>query len=140
MPTFKKVGIVSGLASGLVAIGAAVAVAATSGSVDLSTTGVHFTGSYVFYAQGTNQGGFGYPGKVCDTASDGNSVFVQAQTEGYGYGGRVYDSSGNGTCVSENNYVYDPSALYVNSGRIQTCQDRGTLFSDLCKASPIYYR
>ena len=65
---------------------------------------------------------------------------MQAQVEGYGYGGRVYDRAGNGTCAYENYYVYDPSATYVDGGKIQACQDRGTLFPDICKASPEYYR
>lgn len=116
------------------------AIAATSGGVYLSTTGATFNGSYVFYAPGQNRGGFGYPGAVCDTLSDGNSPFVWAKTEGYGYGSKTYDNSGSGTCVYEANYVYDPSAVYVHSGTIQVCRDRGFFLPDNCATSRTYYR
>ncbi|GAA4841378.1 hypothetical protein GCM10023221_19130 [Luteimicrobium xylanilyticum] len=132
---FKRGAFVAVTTAACLAVGTVVAVAATSHPLTLSTTGVKFSGSYVFYASGTNDGGLGYPGNICDTSADGNSVFVHAKVEGYGYGSKTYDKKGNSSCQSENMYSYAPGDLYVNYGWVQACQDRGTLVSDLCKAS-----
>ena len=125
--------------SALAIVGGGAAFAASSGSVSLATTGVKFTGSYVFYASSVNRGGMGYPGSICDTATDGNPVRVHAKVAGYGYGASTWERRGNGYCTSENAYAYDPAANYVTQGMIEACQDRGVL-PDLCKASPTYKR
>ncbi len=139
----KAGSIVAALVATLALCGAAVASAATvptrTGASNLSTTGVSFTGHYSFHSPGYDHGGMGYPGKICDTSADGNPVRVHAKVEGYGYGSSTWERRGNGNCTTEDQYVYDPAALYVTQGKIEACQDRGVL-PDLCKASPTYYR
>ena len=128
----------------LLALTAALAIsaivsAATSGQVSLRATGVRFDGRYNFFPSSANHGGMGYPGFICDTSTDGNPVRVHAKVEGYGYGPSTWERRGNGNCAAENKYVYDPAALYVLTGKIEACQDRGIL-PDVCRASPTYAR
>jgi len=120
---------------------AAVAVSTGGGEQDLSTTGVSFKpGYYYFNAPSVSQGAFEIYGDLNDTAADGNAVFVHAKVEGYSYGTRVYNSGGAGTSKYVDRYYYAPDETYVTSGQYQACQDRGTLYSDLCATSSVKYR
>lgn len=89
-------------------------------------------GYWKFYPKGENHGGFYYSGYLKDTAKDGNSVFVHGKVEGLGYGRKEYNKGGAGTSEFKDQLLYDPDVLYVSRGLVQACQDRGTLFSDLC--------
>jgi len=110
----------------------------SSGSFSLSATGVSFsTGQYVWQPAGgcpAVSAGFDYSGWLLDTAADGNSVFVHAKVDGYGYAPRTYNSDGNGSqlYVSESNIHASGQDCYHTSGRVEVCQDRGTLFADVC--------
>lgn len=135
----RKILATIGLSVALLAIGAIAANAGnpnqtTHGADNFSFTGASFAGSWYFYATGTNNGGYGYPGKLCDTnTSDPYDVFVHAKTEGYGYGTRTYSIGGPGGCVNENMYVYDYQATSASYGNTQVCVDRGTLLPDICQ-------
>ncbi len=75
---------------------------------------------------------FYYTGYLKDTSSDGNSVFVHGKIEGYGYAPKYYVTSGNGTGATKSAYVYSNSITVAQNARVEACQDRGTLYSDLC--------
>jgi len=121
-------------------VGSTVALAASSGAVHLSTTGVSFNGSYRFLPTNEGHGGFLYEGQLCDTSSDGNAVFVHATADGFGYGRRTYERDGNHHCKDISVESYQLDTPYTKSAKIQVCQDRGTLFSDLCATSTTYHR
>lgn len=56
---------------------------------------------------------------------------MHATIEGYGYAPRHYQGGCNTqSYVSE--WIYSNDITYASSGKVQACQDRGTLFTDLC--------
>ena len=138
----QKAIMIGGAASAVVAGLAPAALASTNvGPVELSATGVTFGGFYGFYEAGAvTHGGFSYNGGLCDTAQDGNGVFVHGKVEGYAYGTKYRNSGGVGTCKDvASPIMWDPQATFTYTGRVQTCQDRGTWIPDLCDAET-YYR
>ncbi len=138
----KRVGAVVALAAGLVMVGA-MAFAAT-GTFQLSATGVLFNGAgggdadWKLWADGNgpsyypHNGGLQYYGYLRDKAADGNNVFVHAKVEGNGYATKIYNNDGNNSKLWVDQYVYAPDNEVAGNGRIEACQDRGSLFSDLC--------
>lgn len=135
-PHMKKV--LSASIFAAVAVVLAACQPSSSGTFQLSATGVQFnSGKYTWLAFAGCDGvakGYDYSGSLKDTAADGNAVFVHAKVDGYGYAPRIYNSNGNGTSrsVSQSNIHASGSACYHESGRVQVCQDRGTLFPDVC--------
>jgi hypothetical protein len=114
------------------------AFAASTGTFSISKTGVAFnTGKYSWLAikgcSGDSEG-FTYSGSLKDTAADGNAVFVHAKVDGYGYAPRIYNSSGSGSskAIAQTNIHATGSVCYHTSGNVEACQDRGTLFPDIC--------
>jgi hypothetical protein len=109
-----------------------------SGTFQLSATGVAFQdGNYTWLASsgcGAPAEGFDYSGFLKDTAADGNGVFVQAKVDGYGWTPRIYHSGGGGTrrWIDRSNVHVDGDVCYHETGKVQVCQDRGTLFPDSC--------
>jgi hypothetical protein len=128
-------------ATAVAGVGSSVALAASSGAVHLSTTGVSFNGRYRFLPTNdlTDHGGFLYQGQLCDTSSDGNPVFVHATADGFGYGRRTYERGGNHHCKEISVVSYQLDTPFTKSAKIQVCQDRG-IFSDLCATSTTYHR
>ena len=125
-----SVGVLGGL---IVAAGAAGALAAEDGNFSLGTTGVTFTsGYYKFKNGGSNDIDFHYSGYLKDTQADGNNVFVHGKVAGYGYGTKMYNNGGSGSVQFKSQYLNDPAASRVDTARVQACQDRGTLISNLC--------
>jgi hypothetical protein len=111
---------------------------AKSGTFSLSTTGVQFnSGAYTWLASPDCSGeseGFDYSGYLKDTAADGNAVFVQAKVDGYGWTPRIYQSGGSGTqkWIDRRNVHVSGDVCYHTTGKVEVCQDRGTLVPDLC--------
>ena len=137
------------LAFVLLGVGATSAYAAGSGTIPtLSTTGASFTsGSWSFdpwpcnsSCYGGTISGFNYSGSLDDTLSDGNSPYIQAQTDGYGYATRIYNKNGSGTSLWVGQKVYDSNGDPAGTAHVQLCRDRGTFFSDNCVTSTAFLR
>jgi hypothetical protein len=135
------------VATMVVALGLGVAApvfAATSGTFTLGTTGVAFnSGTYQYGVRlscgpsNPSGSGFTYSGYLKDTSKDGNAVFVHAKVYSYGYAARVYNSDGNGTSKYVSQLIKPPGDCWADSARVEACQDRGSLFSDLCNDKAI---
>lgn len=107
----------------------------------LGSTGVNDANGYsLFYASSVNHGGMEYRGDLQDTSRDGNAVYVEAKVEGYSWGGRIYNAKDASTAKHFDQVSYDPSALYVNSGKVHACRDRGTLGADNCRETALMTR
>ncbi|MEO6627982.1 MAG: hypothetical protein ABIP03_05375 [Aquihabitans sp.] len=78
-------------------------------------------------------------GDLKDTSADGNGVFVHAKVDGYGYTPRIYNSGGNGTslAINRSNVHVTGDVCYHETGKIEVCQDRGTLFPDVCTSKSL---
>lgn len=122
-------------AASLVAMaGSALAYAGSSGGFQLGTTGVQFqNGYYTFLNYEAND--FYYQGDLKDTARDGNSVFVHAKIDAYGYSQRLYVTCGSGCSVFKSQYLNSYDITKASNARVEACQDRGTLYSDLCDSA-----
>ena len=134
----KKLLSASAFAGALLLAAAVPALAASSGTFSLGATGVQFnSGKYAWLAVSGCSGnaeGYNYSGSLKDTAADGNGVFVHAKVDGYGSAARIYHSGGSGTSrsLSQPNIHSNGSVCYHTSGRVEVCQDRGTLIPDIC--------
>ena len=138
----KRVAAIATAAAGLLMFGGMAF--AETGTFWLENTGVRFNGpngsnaDWKLWANGNGPayqdccGGLQYQGYLRDIEPDGNNVFSHAKVAGYGYATKIYNNGGNGTKKWVDQYVWDPQATRVDDGRIEACQDRGTLFSDLC--------
>ena len=137
----KKVVLAAAVAS--VAIVLAACQPAQSGRFELNATGVALEGGrYTWLASsGCDHPaeGFDYSGYLKDTAADGNGVFVQAKVDGYGWTPRIYHSGGSGTrkWIDRRNVHVTGAVCYHETGRVQVCQDRGTLFPDICRTKDL---
>lgn len=109
------------------------AYAARTGSFSLKTTGVTFaSGTFEFLNNGYDPEDFKYAGNLKDTAADGNAVFVHGKVDSYPYEAKLYNSGGNGTTLYKSQFLDAWGETRVATARVQACQDRGTLISDLC--------
>lgn len=112
--------------------GSALAYLGSTGTFSLSTTGVAFNSAfYEFHNFETYD--FLYGGYLRDTGCDGNGVFVHAKIEAYGYAPRLTHGGCN-TQSYKSQWIYSNDITYASSGRVEACQDRGTLYTDLCNA------
>ncbi|MGA5068081.1 hypothetical protein ACPB9E_30615 [Streptomyces exfoliatus] len=124
MKTNMRKGIAAAsLAAAVVVGGASAAIAGSgNGSIWVGNTYAHISGSIYWWPSGSNHGGMQVSGNLYDDEGDSNSVKVQGQVSGYGYTTLWTNSKGNGTYVYGSKVVYDPAALYVNYGHVQTCR------------------
>lgn len=90
-------------------------------------------GSYRFYYSEPSRD-VATTGNLGDTRTDGNAVFVHARVAGYSYGARTYTGSLEYKRVERD----DPAANFVSYADVQTYQDRGTAFPDICTQTRIY--
>ncbi|WP_409471462.1 hypothetical protein [Streptomyces sp. HC307] len=124
MKTNMRKGIaVASLAAAVVVGGASAAIARDgNGSIWVGNTYAHISGSIYWWPSGSNHGGMEVSGYLYDDEPDSNSVKVQGKVSGYSYTTLWTNSNGNGTRVWGDKVVYDPAALYVTTGSVQTCR------------------
>ncbi|WP_329118178.1 hypothetical protein [Streptomyces sp. NBC_01465] len=114
---------VGALTTAVVLGGASAALARNgNGSIWVGNTYAHISGSVYWNPKGTDHGGMEVYGNLYDDEADGNSAKLEGKVSGYGYTTLWRASGGNGTHVYGDKVVYDPAALYVNDGYVQTCR------------------
>lgn len=106
--------------------GAALGVSATAawartgnGPETIQNSYVKFNGSIYWYPSGSNHGGMEVYGNLYNSAG-GNYAKIQGKVSGYSYTNLwTTDSSKSGFYGDK--VVYDPQALYVNTGSVNVC-------------------